>query len=173
VKELYYYVDAMPTHSYLKMLYKYPQNAFPYEELIQQNQSRNRSDPEFEITDTGIFRHNVYFDVFIEYAKADVNDILIQITAQNRNNENAPLHLLPTLCFRNTLSWRYNNDKPQFISTNNEEISIQHHLLTHYQLYIQQKTDILFYDNETNVQRLYNVPNTVPFTNDGIHEYVV
>ncbi|MGC8751088.1 MGH1-like glycoside hydrolase domain-containing protein [Hydrotalea sp.] len=173
VKELYYYVDATPTHSYLKMLYKYPQNAFPYQELIQQNQSRNRFDPEFEITDTGIFSNNAYFDVFIEYAKADVNDILIQITAHNRNNEDAPLHLLPTLWFRNTWSWGYNNDKPQLISTNNEEISIQHHLLPNYQLYIQQKTDILFCDNETNVQRLYHVPNTAPYTKDGIHEYVV
>ncbi|WP_298296638.1 glucosidase [Hydrotalea sp.] len=173
VKELYYFLDATPSHSYLKMLYKYPQSAFPYEQLVNENKNRTRNDPEFELTDTGIFNNNAYFDVFVEYAKADVDDILIQITVHNRNTEDAVLHVLPMLWFRNTWCWGYDAYKPQLISSNNEEIIIGHHHLPNYKLHIAHKTDIIFCDNETNVERLYGVPNTQRYTKDGIHRYVV
>lgn len=173
VKELYYFLDATPTHSYLKMLYKYPQAAFPYEQIINENKQRTRNDPEFELIDTGLFNNNAYFDVFAEYAKANVDDILIQITVHNRNTDDARLHILPTIWFRNTWCWGYDTYKPQLISSNNEEIIIDHHQLPNYKLHIEQKTDILFCDNETNVERLYGVPNTQHFTKDGIHRYIV
>jgi hypothetical protein len=107
VKELYYYVDSTPTHSYMKMLYKYPQNEFPYKQIIEENQKRSRADTEFEIEQTGIFDNNEYFDIFIEYAKADENDVLIKITAHNRHKKAALLTMLPTIWFRNTWSWGY------------------------------------------------------------------
>ena len=103
VKELYYFLDATPTHSYLKMLYKYPQQKYPYDELVAENRQRGRLDPEYEIQDTGIFNENKYFDVFIEYAKASAEDILMKITVFNRGSEAAPLHVLPNIWFRNTL----------------------------------------------------------------------
>src|ERR1700744_2185934 len=112
VKELYYYLDSSPTHSYMKMLYKYPQSAFPYEQLVQENKRRTREDPEFELMDTGIFNDDNYFDVFIEYAKADTEDILIRITVHNRGKNAAPLHILPTIWFRNTWSWGDDEYKP-------------------------------------------------------------
>jgi hypothetical protein len=173
VKELYYFLDATPTHSYLKMLYKYPQTAFPYEQLLNENKKRTRYEPEFELIDTGIFNNSAYFDVFVEYAKADVDDILIQITIHNRNTETASLHILPTLWFRNTWCWGYDTYKPKLISSNNEEIIIDHHQLPNYKLHIEQKTDILFCDNETNIEKLYGVPNTQQYTKDGVHRYVV
>ena len=105
VKEMYYYLDATPSHSYLKMLYKYPQNEFPYTQLVEENKRRSRLEPEFELLDTGIFDDNKYFDVFVEYAKADVTDILIKITIHNRSRHEASLHVLPTAWFRNTWAW--------------------------------------------------------------------
>src|SRR4030095_11550934 len=113
VKESYFYLDSTPTHSYMKFLYKYPQRAFPYDQLVDENRRRNRRDPEFELTDTGVFSDNCYFDVFVEYAKAACNDILIQITAINRANVDAPLHLLPTVWFRNTWSWGYGTPRAE------------------------------------------------------------
>ena len=109
VKELYYYLDATPTHSYMKMLYKYPQAAFPYEHLVEQNQRRDKSEPEYELLDTGIFDDDRYFDIFVEYAMATPEDILIRITAHNRGPDDAVLHVLPTLWFRNTWSWKPNH----------------------------------------------------------------
>src|SRR5271169_2520876 len=106
VKELYYYLDANPTHSYLKMLYKYPQTAFPYADLVAENRRRGIGAPEYELLDTGLFDENRYFDVFIEYAQAGIDDVLMRITAHNRGNASAPLHLLPQLAFRNTWSWK-------------------------------------------------------------------
>src|SRR6516165_700907 len=112
VKEIYYYLDAAPTHSYLKMLYKYPQRRFPYERLVDENRRRGKSDPEFELIDTGVFNDDRYFDVFVEYAKASPEDILVQITACNRGPERALIHVLAQLWFRNTWAWGYTVQKP-------------------------------------------------------------
>src|ERR1700730_8493180 len=109
VKEIYYYLDSAPTHSYMKMLYKYPQSEFPYRWLLEENKRRTKSDPEFELMDTGIFNENKYFDVFIEYAKADTEDILINISVHNRGKEDAALNVLPTIWFRNTWVWGYDD----------------------------------------------------------------
>src|ERR1700733_3820825 len=112
VKEYYFYLDSTPTHSYMKYLYKYPQAAFPYTQLVEENRKRGKSAPEFELCDTGIFNENRYFDVFVEYAKATEDDVLIRITATNRGPETAPLWLLPTIWFRNTWSWSRGVAKP-------------------------------------------------------------
>src|SRR5580700_10472907 len=135
VKELYYYLDSSPTHSYMRMLYKYPQAAFPYEQLLQENKRRTRFEPEYELLDTGIFDGDAYFDVFIEYAKGDVNDILLRITAHNRGKADAPLHILPTIWFRNTWAWGYNDYKPTLTSSNQENITVSHRELCELTLY--------------------------------------
>ena len=118
VKEYYFYLDATPTHSYMKMLYKYPQAAFPYEQLVAENGRRSRKEAEYELIDTGVFAENRYFDVFVEYAKADVEDILIKVTAFNRGPDEAPLHLLPSLWFRNTWSWGRDDRRPSITPVN-------------------------------------------------------
>ncbi|MEP7278147.1 MAG: glucosidase [Bacteroidota bacterium] len=173
VKELYYYLDATPTHSYMKTLYKYPQTAYPYEWLVTENRKRNNKEPEFELIDTGIFNEDKYFDVFTEYAKAGADDILIKITVHNHASEDASLHLLPTIWFRNTWAWGYDNYKPQMNSSNNGDIIINHRDKGTFTLHIEKKTVLLFCDNETNNQRLYGAPNTGHFCKDGIHEMLV
>lgn len=173
VKELYYYLDATPSHSYMKMLYKYPQTEFPYDTLINENKRRSKLDTEFEIIDTGIFNDDKYFDVFIEYAKADVTDILIKITIHNRGNENAALHILPTIWFRNTWAWGNNNYKPQITSNGDSCISIVHKDLGNYSLYTEGNPPIMFCDNETNSNKLYHSENATNFCKDGINEYIV
>jgi hypothetical protein len=172
VKELYYYLDSSPTHSYMKMLYKYPQAAFPYEQLLQENRRRTRSDPEFELIDTGIFDEDRYFDVFIEYAKAATDDILIRITAHNRGKEGAPLHILPTIWFRNTWDWGYDDYKPAMLSSNEGNIEIVHRELGEFTLYSEEPDVHLFCDNQTNNQRLYNSPNK-GFCKDGAQEFLL
>ena len=173
VKELYYYLDATPTHSYMKMLYKYPQSEFPYKLLVEENKRRSKLQPEFELIDTGIFNDNKYFDVFIEYAKANANDILIKITVHNRGDEDASLHVLPTLWFRNTWSWGYDDYKPQMMATNDGNIMICHRSLGNYTFHLDSKTQLLFCENETNLQRLYGIENASAFTKDGINDYLV
>ncbi|MEP6514497.1 MAG: glucosidase, partial [Parafilimonas sp.] len=173
VKELYYYLDATPVHSYMKMLYKYPQNEFPYEWLVNENKKRTRSEPEFELTDTGIFNKDEYFDVFIEYAKAAETDILIKITVSNRSEKEAALNILPMLWFRNTWNWGYDEYKPALLSSNDSNIIINHKILGDYTLYIEEPTEILFCENETNLQRLYNVANKSGYTKDGINDYIL
>ena len=173
VKELYYYLDATPSHSYMKMLYKYPQTAFPYDWLINENKHRTKAQPEFELIDTGIFNNNNYFDVFIEYAKADVTDILIKITVHNRGNQDADLQILPTIWFRNTWVWGDDNSKPQMMSTDNGSITISHKDLGNYYLYTDKSSPFLFCDNETNNEKLYQSANTGTFYKDGINEYIV
>jgi hypothetical protein len=126
VKEVYYYLDSSPSHSYMKMLYKYPQQEFPYKSLLEENQRRTKFDPEFELADTGIFADNKYFDVFIEYAKADPNDLLIRISVFNRSKQDAPLDLLPTIWFRNTWAWGTEEYKPQLFAVSDQVIEIQH-----------------------------------------------
>ena len=118
VKEYYFYLDATPTHSYMKMLYKYPHAEFPYDQLVAENGRRNRKEPEYELIDTGVFAENRYFDVFVEYAKADVEDVLIKITAINRGPDQATLHLLPSVWFRNTWSWGRDDRRPSITPTN-------------------------------------------------------
>ncbi|HEV3324729.1 MAG TPA: glucosidase, partial [Puia sp.] len=135
VKELYYYLDSSPTHSYMKMLYKYPQAAFPYEQLLLENRRRTLNDPEFELMDTGVFNEDKYFDVFIEYAKADMDDTLIRITAYNRGSEAASLHILPTIWFRNTWSWGYDDYKPLLMPSNEGNMIIYHRELGEFTLY--------------------------------------
>jgi hypothetical protein len=183
VKELYYYLDATPTHSYMQGLYRYPQKAFPYEQLVRENRRRGRDQPEFEIRDTGVFDHGRYFDVYAEYAKASDNDILIRITVCNRAAEQAKLHLLPTLWFRNTWSWgcRHEEDctaRPVIEKAGISTLLAEHQTLGRFLLAIGPDPSgnlppVLFTENETNVQRLFGTPNPTPCTKDAFHEYVI
>jgi hypothetical protein len=174
VKEYYFYLDSTPTHSYCKMLYKYPQAAFPYAQLEYENswQRRDRSAPEYELADTGVFADNRYFDVFIEYAKASTDDICIKITAYNRGLESATLHLLPTLWFRNTWSWGRDPHRPNLTAKAPDWVSAQSPHIGDYNLYCEQPLDLLFCENETNLTRLYGTPNGTPYPKDGINDYI-
>jgi len=177
VKEYYFYLDSTPTHSYMKALYKYPQTAFPYSQLVAENQRRNHQEPEFELLDTGVFDQNRYFDVFVEYAKHSAEDILIQIKVVNRGTEAKTLHLLPTLWFRNTWSWNGDTDKPTLIEIKSDNsfntIEASHPTLGKKWLYCQQATEILFTENETNYQRVFGSPNTSAYVKDGINDYII
>ena len=173
VKELYYYLDNIPTHYYMKYLYKYPQETYPYTDLLQENKNRGKHDPEYEILDTGIFNDDKYFDVFIEYAKNSSTDIFIKIEIVNRGNENAPITVLPTLWFYN--NWQYSGEKykPGINLLNNQSVIAKHRKLGDYYLYFQEANDILFTENETNFQRLYNRPNKSEFVKDAFHEATI
>lgn len=177
VKEYYYYLDSTPTHSYMKMLYKYPQAAFPYQWLIEENSHRSKQEPEFELIDTGIFNEDKYFDVFVEYAKATPEDICIKIEIHNRGNETAPLRVLPTIWFRNTWTWFKDGVKPELReiegSENVSAVELEHRHYDKRYLYCENADELLFTENETNNQRLYNASNTSPFVKDGINEYIV
>ncbi|WP_375434046.1 glucosidase [uncultured Hymenobacter sp.] len=173
VKEHYYYLDSTPTHSYMKMLYKYPQREFPYEELIAENARRTREEPEFELLDTGVFDDGRYFDVFVEYAKAGPDDILIQITVHNRGPETARLQVLPQLWFRNTWSWGYDDYRPEMRETQPGTVQIEHKTLGTYQLYCDQDPQLLFCENSTNGAKLYGLPAEGRHFKDGINDYVV
>ncbi len=176
VKELYYYLDNTPTHSYMKYLYKYPHSAFPYHDLEQTNQKRNREDDEYEIVDTDVFNNNCYFDVYIEYAKNDEEDICIRITAYNRSANKAPLHLLPTLWMRNLWSYGLTKEKPVIGLIDNDaigELKITNTTAGPYSFYFQKTANVLFTENETNTDRLYNAPNKNPFTKDAFHDAVL
>ncbi len=172
VKELYYYLDSSPTHSYMKMLYKYPQQEYPYQRLKEENARRTKDDPEFELTDTGIFNEDKYFDVFVEYAKADMEDILIRITVYNRGKDAAPLHIIPTFWFRNTWGWGYDDYKPAMMTSNEGNIIMQHRDLGEFTLHADQTDTHLFCDNETNVQRLYG-SHVTGYFKDGVNEYLI
>jgi hypothetical protein len=171
-KELYYYIDSTPTHSYMKMLYKYPQQEFPYQKLVEENGRRGKLDPEYEITNTGAFDNDRYFDIFIEYAKADIDDILIQITIFNRSSEQAELHVLPTVWFRNTWSWGNDIYKPDISIEDNGILRLEHLHLGNFYLYTEANPDFLFCENETNTGRLYGYHQPGIFK-DGINECVV
>ncbi|MHC5737409.1 MGH1-like glycoside hydrolase domain-containing protein [Nostoc sp.] len=177
VKEYYFYLDNTPTHSYMKALYKYPHKAFPYSQLVAENQQRNRHEPEFELLDTGIFDENRYFDVFIEYAKNTAEDILIQIKVVNRGSEAKTLHLLPTLWFRNTWSWNGDTSKPILKEVESGDgfhvVEVFHSTLGKRWLYCQEANEILFTENETNYQRLFGSPNLSAYVKDGINDYIV
>lgn len=174
VKEYYYYLDNTPTHSYMKYLYKYPHTAFPYQELLQQNLHRNKHQPEFELLDTGIFDENRYFDIYVEYAKADVEDMLICITVHNRGPEPAPLHVLPTIWFRNDWSWSEGIEPPVLqISEDSYSVQIEHQKYGTRRLYAENNPALLFTENATNVSRLFNVENSSPYVKDSINDYIV
>src|SRR6185312_7951829 len=176
VKEYYFYLDSTPTHSYMKYLYKYPQSAFPYDDLISGNRRRGRWDMEYELLDTGIFNDNRYFDVFVEYAKQNTDDILIQISVANRGPEKARLVVLPTLWFRNTWSWGPTSQKPSLKGTNKDGIRIieaSHNSLGNRYLYSKGASALLFTENETNNQKVFGGHNHGPYVKDGINDFVV
>jgi mannosylglycerate hydrolase MGH1-like protein/glycosyl hydrolase family 63 len=177
VKECYFYVDATPTSSYLKYLYKYPQAAFPYDQLREENARRTRLQPEFELVDTGIFAENRYFDVFIEYAKASSEDILIRVTAWNRGPDVARLHLLPTLWFRNRWGWGEGYDKPTVSRVQGlggaELFAIDEFHYGKRWLLAEGTPEPLFTDNETNMERLFNTQNNSPYVKDAFHRYLI
>lgn len=178
VKELYYYLDNTPTHSYQRMLYKYPQAAFPYQQLVDENSRRTRLEPEFELLDTGIFDDDRYFDVFVEYAKAGPTDLLMTVTIYNRGAEAAELHVLPTLWFRNT--WIFGDDsdgvpnyRPSLVLQPNSCVSVEDSDLGRYVLYADGQPEWLFCDNETNQARLYSNHNGAAYPKDGINDYLI
>ena len=175
VKELYYYLDATPTHSYLKMLYKYPQQEFPYRWLVEENARRkgDATQTEFELLDTGIFDDDRYWDVFVEYAKAAPDDILMRVTVHNRGPGGATVYLLPQLWFRNTWSWKTDGAKPELSLTNRGVVVAKHNDLDSYNLYSDGKPDVLFCDNETNARRLYGQSDAAGHFKDAFDEYIV
>jgi hypothetical protein len=186
VKEYYFYVDSTPSHSYMKYLYKYPQAAFPYDKLVETNRKRTRNEPEYELIDTGVFAEDRYFDVFVEYAKNTPDDIAIRITVANRGPEQADLHLLPTLLFRNTWSPGPNHSAPSEAAaterpvleamTSSEDVSlvrVRHPDLGERFLYAEGEVPLLFTDNETNTARLRNHPNETPWVKDAFHRFLI
>ncbi len=176
VKEYYFYLDSTPTHSYMKYLYKYPQAEFPYGRLVEENRRRGKHEPEFELLDTGVFSENRYFDVFVEYAKADTEDILIKITVANRGPEAANLRLLPTVWFRNTWSWGGREKRPELHQAKpgpDPVIELNHDQPGNRWLHCEGSPELLFTENETNAKRLFGVENRTPYVKDGINDYVV
>jgi hypothetical protein len=177
VKEAYWYTDSTPTHSFMRMVYRYPQSRFPYEELIAQNGARSKMEGEFEIWDTTAVADNRFFDIEVEYAKADPRDILIRVNAKNCGPEPAALHLLPTIWFRNTWSWGRDQDKPQLRKTSDRGhiavITASHPALGDYDLFCDSVDDLFFTENESNAERLWGIPNPTPFVKDSINDRVV
>ncbi len=178
VKEYYFHLDNTPTHSYLKYLYKYPQAEYPYKWLKEENLKRDKNQPEFELIDTGAFAEDKYFDVFIEYAKAEAEDICIKITAHNRANESAPLHILPTIWFRNKWSWFPNIEKPsmQKAAPHTGQLSfinLRESNLGDYEMICEGSPQMLFCENETNFKKLYGGENKSVYAKDGINDFVV
>jgi Glycosyl hydrolase family 63 C-terminal domain len=172
VKEYYFYIDSTPTHSYMKYLYKYPQGEYPYRDLVETNRRRSREEFEYELLDTGIFDEDRYFDVFVEYAKADPEDVLIKISVHNRGPQAATLHVLPTLWFRNTWSDEDGGPKPS-VRANQGAIVAMHPKLGEYTLQCEDAPELLFTENETNVKRLWGHDNPTSYVKDAFHEYVV
>jgi hypothetical protein len=176
VKEYYFYLDSTPTHSYMKYLYKYPQAEFPYAQLVEENRRRGKSQPEFELLDTGVFNDNRYFDVFVEYAKAETEDILIEITVANRGPDVANLRLLPTIWFRNIWSWGGRKRRPELHEAKtapNPVIELNHHQPGNRWLHCEGTPELLFTENETNARRLFGFESWTPHVKDGINDYVV
>lgn len=187
VKEQYFYLDSTPTHSYMKALYKYPQAEFPYSQLLQENQRRGKTDPEYELADTGVFAEDRYFDIFAEYAKAGPDDLLIRIRAINRGPETASLHLLPTLWFRNTWSWGCLHEgcwiKPSMRLDEDGSVVADQATLGRYRLHLDRephsegqvewKQELLFTENESDLSSLYGTENEAPYVKSGFHRRVV
>ncbi len=173
VKELYYYLDNIPTHYYMKYLYKYPQEAYPYLDLINKNKSLSKQDPEYEILDTGIFNNDRYFDVYVEYAKNNSDDIYIKIEIVNHGDQTAPITVLPTLWFYNRWQYAGEDAKPIIVSFNSQAVKATQKFLGDYFLYFMENTATLFTENETNFERLYNKGNKTEFVKDAFHEAVI
>jgi hypothetical protein len=173
VKEYYFYLDSTPTHSYMKFLYKYPQNEFPYSWLVEENRRRGRNAPEFELIDTGVFNEDRYFDVFVEYAKASPEEMLIRIHVVNRGPETAQVHLLPTLWFRNTWSGGLDVRRPSLRVSSETTIEVHHEYYGQRWLSCEGTPELLFTENETNLNRLYGAENQSPYVKDGINNYIV
>jgi hypothetical protein len=177
VKEYYFYLDSTPTHSYMKWLYKYPQSAYPYDQIVQTSRKRTRHEFEYELIDTGVFKENRYFDVFVEYAKASPEDVLIRITVHNRGPDAAELHVLPTLWFRDQWSWQIGAVKPSLLPLDGVPGTAVIHAveptLGDRYLACDGAVPLLFTENETNTQRIFGVPNAQPYVKDGINNYVV
>jgi hypothetical protein len=181
VKEYYFYLDNTPTHSYMKYLYKYPHAAYPYEQLLAENRLRGRFDQEYELVDTGIFDQSHYFDVVVEYAKVAPEDLLIRINITNRGPGNAPLHILPTLWFRNTWTWGRDDRRPSLSLPDNpafkdplvRSVLARHWQLGEYLLYCSGADELLFTENETNNERLFGVPSRTPYVKDAFHSYLI
>ena len=168
VKEYYFYIDSTPTHSYMKYLYKYPQREFPYRDLVETSRRRSREEFEYELLETGVFDDDRYFDVFVEYAKAEPEDVLVRITVHNRGPEAARLHVLPTLWFRNTWSAGDDDRKPALRQTGTGTIEAVHHELGTYSLVCDGSPELLFTENESNAQRLWGQANPSPYVKDGV-----
>jgi hypothetical protein len=177
VKEYYFYLDSTPTHSYMKYLYKYPQAAYPYSDLVEVNGRRNRGEMEYELLDTGVFSDDRYFDIFVEYAKLSPDDILIQVSVSNRGPQPASIQILPTLWFRNTWTWWPGTAKPflkqipgrkgiQIVAASQADLGDRY-------LYCEGDPSVLFTENETNNERILGTPNATPYVKDGINNYVV
>ena len=173
VKEYYFYLDSTPTHSYMKYLYKYPQREFPYSNLVDTNRRRSREEFEYELLDTGIFDDDRYFDVFVEYAKADPEDILIRISVHNRGPEKAQLHLLPTLWFRNTWTWEKDAIKPSLRQVGATSVRASHDQLGDRTLDCDGDPELLFTENESNGSKLWRQQNPSPYVKDAFHEYLI
>jgi hypothetical protein len=173
VKEYYFYLDSTPTHSYMKYLYKYPHAAYPYDDIVRTNRDRRRTEFEYELLDTGVFDQARYFDVFVEYAKAAPEDILIQITVSNRGPAPAAIHVLPTIWFRNTWSWGENLPRPLLKQIDTVSVSASHPDLGERIIEADGALDWLFTENETNTERLVHVPNRTPYVKDAINSYFV
>src|ERR1700722_9338335 len=173
VKEYYFYIDSTPTHSYMKYLYKYPQGEYPYRDMLETNRRRSRVEFEYELLDTGIFDDDRYFDVFVEYAKADPEDTLIRISVHNRGPETAQIHVLPTLWFRNTWSWGEDETKPVLSQIADDKIHASHPKLGDYTLQCESAKELLFTENESNAYRLWGQANPSPHVKDSFHQYVI
>jgi hypothetical protein len=172
VKELYYYLDNTPTHSYMRYLYKYPHNEFPYQQLVVENEKRGKNDTEFEIADTGIFSEDAYFDIFISYAKYDEESLFIEVEAHNRGKKPAKLHLLPTFWYRNTWSWSEKEELPS-IKLTGEKLTTHHHLVGEYEILFENQPKILFTENETNATKLFGLDSKTFHVKDAFHEYLI
>jgi len=176
-KDYWFFTDNVPSHAYMRALYKYPQRAFPYARLVEENARRGKDDPEFELMDTGVFDDDRYFDVAVEYAKASPTDVLVRITVSNRGPDDAPLDLLPTLWFRNTWSWGLRGYRPSLSALETHDGTVQvlaeHELVGRYHLTCEGDPELLFTENDTNAERLFGAPNRSPYVKDAFDRYVV
>ena len=173
VKEYYFYIDSTPTHSYMKYLYKYPQREYPYRDLLETNRRRSREEMEYELLDTGIFDDDRYFDVFVEYAKGDPEDLLVKISVHNRGPEASQIHLLPTVWFRNTWSWEECEVKPSLRQSGEGTLQVFHPNLGEYNVWYEDTPELLFTENESNAKKLWRTENQSPYVKDAFHQYVI
>jgi hypothetical protein len=173
VKEYYFYLDSTPTHSYMRYLYKYPQSEFPYGQLVDVNRQRSRLEYEFELIETNVFDQDRYFDIFVEYAKNDTDDMLGRVTVINRGPETASLHLLPSVWFRNTWSWGYGTSRPELSRYDSHTIGLRERSLGEFKFWLEDAPQQLYTENESNNERLWNSPNTQPYTKDAFHRFLI